>query len=116
MTKSFFRAAAAACFTLFSVCAARGEVRYVATTGSDTEGAGTAESPWRTIMHAITSGTTAAGDEIRVGGGLYEESVTNNVLLGGKDNLVFKGGYKADWTRDLRNSPTTVKPPSSAWP
>lgn len=90
--------------------------RYVSIAGCDETGAGTAGNPWRTITHAITNDVTAAGDEILVAGGLYRESVTNDVSKGGKERLVFKGGYDGDWTRDLKGSPTIVKPPVNSVP
>ena len=89
---------------------------YVATTGNDETGDGSSAKPWRTITHAIQSPSTAEGDEILVGGGLYEESVTNNVSAGGKNRLTFKGGYKADWTRDLKTCPSIIKPPVNTVP
>jgi hypothetical protein len=47
---------------------------YVSTTGSDTSGAGTLASPWRTIQHAANM--VRAGDTVNVRGGSYNESVT----------------------------------------
>ena len=99
-----------------SFVAKRRLTHFVSTLGSDETGAGSPTKPWRTITHAILSDRTFDGDEIRVAGGLYEESVTNNVTKGGKHRLIFKGGYDGSWTRDLRNSPTTVKPPVNTLP
>lgn len=107
--------AAGVLFVAFALTASAA-THYVATTGNDETGDGSAASPWRTITHAIQSPSTAEGDEILVGGGLYEESITNNVSNGGKHRLTFKGGYRADWARDLRNCPSTVKSPSTSAP
>ena len=87
---------------------------YVATSGSDDEGDGSQAHPWATIMHAITCNATAEGDEIRVQGGTYSESVVNDPAQRGKSRLHFRGGYTTNWTRDLVNAQTIVTPPSPA--
>lgn len=87
---------------------------YVSTTGSDADGDGSRSKPWATIMHAITCSTTAEGDEIRVQGGTYSESVVNDLAQHGKSRLHFRGGYDANWVRDLEHSPSVIKPPTAA--
>lgn len=90
--------------------AARSAEIYVSTAGSDETGAGTIESPYRTIHRAVSA--AAGGDEIRVAGGEYNESVTNAV-----ERLTFTGSWDDDFTaRDLRNNRSVVKPANAALP
>jgi len=61
---------------------------YVATTGSDATGDGSAGNPWATIQYAIDQ--TTSGDTINVAAGTYAEavSVTESVtLLGAKHGV-----------------------------
>ena len=51
-----------------------GPDHYVATTGNDTTGNGSAGSPWRTIQKAANS--VSAGEVVSVGPGTYNERVT----------------------------------------
>lgn len=81
-------------------------VWYVAPTGDDGN-AGSAEKPFATINCAIVS--AAEGDEIRIQAGTYVENVRNVAAEGGKNGLQFRGGYAADWTRDLKTQKTVVK-------
>lgn len=46
---------------------------YVAKSGSDSSGTGSAQAPWATIGHAVSQ--TRAGDTVYVGSGVYNESV-----------------------------------------
>ena len=82
----------------------------VAKSGDDETGNGTAASPFLTIAKAMA--TAKSRDVIRIQTGLYEESVTNTAL----QELTIEGGYTANWTRDLRNAPTTIRPPSNKLP
>ena len=86
-------------------------VWYVAPTGEDGN-AGSAEKPFATINRAITS--AAEGDEIRIQAGTYVENVRNVAAEGGKNGLQFRGGYAADWTRDLKTQKTIVKAADAA--
>jgi len=80
-------------------------IHYVSVdTGDDSTGMGTISAPWKTINGAIANALTIDGDEIRIAGGLYQEVVVNNL----RSCLTIRGGYKADWTRDLRNCPTVI--------
>ena len=66
--------------------AAQGDMWYVATTGNDTTGDGSAGYPWRTIQHAIGDGNVTAGDTINVASGTYDEGiieVTKNLTITG---------------------------------
>ena len=83
---------------------------HVSPSGSDETGDGSKALPYRTIQQAVAR--AEQGQEIRIAGGLYEESVTNFVNRGGKEGLQFVGSWKADFSeRDLRNCRTTVRPP-----
>jgi hypothetical protein len=101
---------AAALFVAAAVFSSPAAVRYVATTGADAAAGGTQDSPWKTIGYALTQ--SANGDEILVQGGTYRESVTNSTV----HNLTLRGGYKSDWTRDLRASQTFIIPPNNSVP
>lgn len=83
---------------------------HVSPTGSDETGDGSKALPYRTIQHAVDK--AVQGQEIRIAGGLYEESVTNDVNNGGKEGLQFVGSWKDDFSeRDLLNCRTIVRPP-----
>lgn len=86
-------------------------VWYVAPTGDDGN-AGSAEKPFATINHAIAS--AAEGDEIRIQAGTYVENVRNVAAENGKNGLQFRGGYAADWTRDLKTQKTVIKAANAA--
>ena len=86
-------------------------VHYVSLGGSD-DNDGTRARPWRTIGHAIADASTKEYDEVKVQGGLYEESVTNSAKMGGVPHLVLTGGWNADWERDLVGSRTVITPPA----
>lgn len=65
-------------------------IRYVASTGSDANDCSNSFAPCATIQYAITQADS--GDEIRVAGGTYPESLTINKIL------TLKGGYTtSDW-------------------
>lgn len=86
--------------------------RYVAKHGSDgNDGASTA-TPWLTIQNAVTNAGVSNGDEIRVGEGLYTESVTFPGT--GKSMLALKGGYNTnDWSWAPPTHPTVIKSTST---
>ena len=80
---------------------------FVATTGSDTDGEGTAAVPYATLTKAVS--VAAKGDVIKVAGGVYEEAVVNGVA-----QLTVSGSWNADFTaRDLRNCRTVIKAPTN---
>ena len=92
--------------------AAQATTHYVsASAGDDATGDGTAEHPWATVNYAISDASTVPGDEIRIAAGVYVENVNNT----SKANLTFRGGYRADWTRDLRNARTEIRAPAGAY-
>ncbi len=62
---------------------------YVATTGSDVTGDGSAGNPWQTIQHAINN--VGSGDVIHVAAGTYNETL--NIVS--KNNLTIQGADKA---------------------
>jgi len=53
--------------------AATGHDYYVAKSGSDSSGSGSAQAPWATITHAVSK--AGPGDTVYVGSGVYNESV-----------------------------------------
>ena len=59
-----------------TVC--RGTTYYVATTGSDSDGLGTTNSPWLTISNGVAHATTD-GDMVYVSAGTYQ--VTTNITI-----------------------------------
>lgn len=92
--------------------AARSAEIYVSTNGSDENGAGTVEAPYRTIQYAFSKADT--NDEVRVAGGMYRESVTN--LVGGSiaPSIHMSGSWLEDFSaRDLENYRSTIKPPNA---
>ena len=98
----------------FTPFVARAGVWHVATSerGGDDGNAGSADKPFATINCAIAS--AAEGDEIRIQAGTYVENVRNVAAEGGKNGLQFRGGYAADWTRDLKSQKTVVKAANAA--
>ena len=82
----------------------------VSKSGSDDDGDGTAANPFLTIARATS--VAKSGDVIRIGTGLFEESVTNTTL----HELTIEGGYGDGWVRDLKNSPTIIKPANNKLP
>ena len=73
--------------------------------GSDETGDGSRDKPWATINFAIANAATYDGDEIRIAGGTYTEVVENKT----RSCLTIRGGYAADWTRDISNCPTVIR-------
>ncbi len=103
---------AALAISLLFTGAARSAEIYVSTKGSDETGAGTAQSPYRTIQHAFSK--AQQNDEVRVAGGIYRESVTN--LVGGAlaPSIHMSGSWLEDFSaRDLENYRSTIKPPDA---
>ena len=93
----------------FSACFAYGEesVFYVSVTGDDANG-GMAAAPFRTIAKALEM--APEGSEIRVAGGLYEESLESS-----KSSITLCGSYNADFTgRDLVGGRTVIKAPDTS--
>ena len=87
-------------------------VSYVSSEGTDVSGRGSVELPYRTIGYALEN--ALEGQEIRIAGGLYEESVTNRDDKAGKGAIKFIGSWKGDFSaRDLRNCRTIVRPPEA---
>jgi parallel beta-helix repeat protein len=74
---------------------------YVATTGNDTTGDGTASSPWKTIQYAVYNTTVSAGDTIIVRNGTYTENVNVNKSLtikseNGSDSTIVQAFSSSD--------------------
>jgi hypothetical protein len=67
---------------------------YVSSTGSDTSGAGTLASPWRTIQHAANM--VRAGDTVNIRGGTYNESVTIGASGSVSAGLITFQGYPGE--------------------
>src|SRR5258708_4987377 len=71
-------------------------VDYIATTGNDTSGDGSASNPWRTLKYAVTRVVANQGHTIQVGAGTFIESGLVEVPLGvsiagaGIDVTIFK--------------------------
>lgn len=86
-----------------SVPAASASDRFVATTGIDgANDCSVSTAPCRTLGHAITAAT--AGDEIKVGHGVYVETVT----IAGPPTVTVSGGWSDGFTsRDLDEHATT---------
>ena len=81
---------------------------FVATTGSDVDGEGSAAVPYATLTKAVS--VAEKGDVIKVAGGVYEEAVVTAV-----EGLRVEGSYTADFTaRDLRNGRTVIKVPTAS--
>src|SRR5882762_5325995 len=57
-------------------------VYYIATTGNDTSGDGSASNPWRTLKYAVTRVVANQGHTIQVGAGTFIESGLVEVPLG----------------------------------
>lgn len=83
---------------------------YVATSGSDGN-PGTLAAPWRTIQHAAN--TAAAGDTVRVRGGVYEEAVTINVSGSAEDGAIIFKSFEGE-TAVLDGTNLTVPNSDSA--
>lgn len=67
---------------------------YVAVTGSDGSGDGSQGNPWASVTNAVAR--VAVGDVIRVGSGVYTQSLTV-----AKADLTIQGGYNpSDWSWD----------------
>ncbi|MGI6496812.1 MAG: right-handed parallel beta-helix repeat-containing protein [Kiritimatiellia bacterium] len=77
---------------------------FVATTGSDATGDGSAAAPYATLRHAI--GQTAAGGVLKIAGGTYAD----NIEIGlDKHGMTLQGGYDpATWACNPAANPTTV--------
>lgn len=85
---------------------------YVSGSGADGSGRGGVQTPYRTIQYAVRN--AREGQEIRIAGGVYRESVTNRSDQGGWHGLQFVGSWKSDFSaRDLRNCRTIVRPPEA---
>ncbi|MEG1913334.1 MAG: DUF1565 domain-containing protein, partial [Cloacibacillus sp.] len=92
---SFFAAAAIAAALLAPAVAANAAAYYVGPNGSD-ENAGTQESPFKTVAHAVTKSTP--GDIINIAEGKYE---VKNVQIDKSLKLVGAGREKTIFTADL---------------
>ncbi|MFN0135314.1 MAG: right-handed parallel beta-helix repeat-containing protein [Phycisphaerae bacterium] len=77
---------------------------YVSAASGNDANAGTQASPLRTVQAAINAAVT--GDEIRVAAGTYRQ----NLRVEAK-TLVLRGGYAADWTRNVAANVTTLQSP-----
>jgi subtilisin family serine protease len=88
--------------------AAYQQVRYVsASTGSDTTGNGSAESPWKTITHALSQISDASSSTkyaLLVAEGRYAGATIQM-----KEYVDLYGGFKqAGWTRDIFAHPSIL--------
>ena len=93
-------------------------VHYVSTAGSNRND-GSQAAPWRTIQHAVANSAMKEFDEIRISGGLYDESVflsSKSAYVGNKSRLTLKGSYDANWNRDLVSARTVIRPPAHVSP
>jgi len=81
-------------------------IYYVSeTTGSDMEGNGSPDNPWKTIGHAISTVTASQSNpvEVRVAAGTY----TENVVMDEYESL--SGGYDpSGWTRNIQVNETII--------
>lgn len=87
---------------VFCASVVHAEQLYVSGGGDDSN-AGTAQAPLKTISAAVAA--ASQGDEIRVAGGVYAESVSSAV-----PELTVSGSWKSDFSgRDLAGSRTVIK-------
>jgi len=97
MVASFF------CLCVFGT--AHAATYYVATTGVDAAGRGSAGSPYRTIQYAINNSTS--GDTINVAAGTYQERLTigtgkSNMSIVGATGAIIDGSnvFNGTWALD----------------
>ena len=82
---------------VFPGTVAAAETYYVATTGSDTTGDGSAGNPWATIQYAINQ--SSSGDTVTVEEGTYYEAVNINKSL-----TLVSAGYSSNTIIDAQGA------------
>ena len=100
-------AASVACFVAVGASAS---TNYVSKGGSDSFGNGTSGNPWASITNALAK--AAAGDLIRVAGGVYAQPVS----FSGKSQVTIQGGYDGSWNWVPVTQKTVISGNASASP
>ncbi len=88
--------------------AARASDFYVATTGNDTTGDGSAAAPFATISNALAHATVSGGDTIHVAPGLYQ--ITKQLEVTNATTVVGTAGRDATEVRRAEVLATNKKP------
>ncbi|MBX2994131.1 MAG: InlB B-repeat-containing protein [Bdellovibrionaceae bacterium] len=79
---------------------------YVATTGNDTTGDGSAANPYQTVAKGLASAAASATKRaVRVAAGTYSQTAQLSL---GNNNIQLLGGYDSNWNRDIAANETIL--------